>query len=596
MENETKLLRKVELIDELIRRGELIKAFDLAKKTLLNNKNFITLKHRAVLCLVNAGALKAASEEFVKLGLDRVDEEEVLCLYGKILKSFSVTSKNKERECFALLSVEQYKKAYALNKNFYPGINLATVLLLSGNVKGSRAVAKEVLNSIDDFGNEESYYMLASKAEAFLLLNELQETKINLSNAISKDPANYRAHASTIKQFELIVELQKKSCKWLDDFRPPSAIYYGGYIFSITGKNNKNNNLSMMELHNFEELISKKLKTMNIGYGYGSLAAGSDIIIAETVLAQAAELNVVLPLNREKFIEQSVAPFGKDWVERFNSCIERATSVHVSSENLYSMDEALLKFSSQVAMGKTILRAGTLATDAQQLLIWAGEKNDQISITHSDYKFWQRTGFKQEEVILPLTPNLKGAKKISSARKHKRTIAAMIFADFNKFSELNEEQVSIFSECVLNPLSKALRQSAFNPFEVNTWGDGLFLAFESVLDAANCSLLLQDSFSELDLVSLGLPEDLSLRIGANYGPVFSGFDAFLEKPTVFGPNVTFAARIEPITVPGSIYVSESFASVLAAQPNAHFNCEYIGLVKLNKSKKLSPIYSIHSTI
>ena len=592
MLKQNKLSQSIETIDDLIKRGELIKAYNLAISNIAQHPSSPLLKHRAVLCLVNSGALSAASQEFVKLELDKiVDDEEILCLKGKILKSQALTDKS-----IARLATEQYAKAYALNKNFYPGINLATLQLLCGDKTSSQTTAAEVLSSINCVSSDDTdnpYYKYATKAEAYLLLDQVSKVKTYLSKAITQDPANYRAHATTIKQLELITKVQEKSSRWLNNFRPPIAIHYGGYIFSPSGGHN---NISETDLISLESKVTTRLKHMNVGFGYGSLAAGSDIIIAETILSLGAELNVVLPTDTIDFIAQSVTPFGQEWVERFHSCLKRATSVQISSLNLTLLDETLLKFSSQVAMGRTILRAQTLATKAQQLLIWSGAEGDKISITYSDYKFWEKTGFEQEQILLTnLAPNKEGAKKISDLNnnKHKRTIAAILFADFHKFSELNEGQVSIFSEHILKLLSETLKQSDIKPFEMNTWGDGLFLAFESVVDAANCGSVLQKCFNKIDLAKLGLPKNLSLRIGANYGPVFSGIDAFLEKPTVFGPNVTFAARIEPITVPGSIYVSENFASVLATQPNTKYRCEYIGLVKLHKSNEPTPIYSIH---
>jgi class 3 adenylate cyclase len=46
--------------------------------------------------------------------------------------------------------------------------------------------------------------------------------------------------------------------------------------------------------------------------------------------------------------------------------------------------------------------------------------------------------------------------------------------------------------------------------------------------------------------------------------------------------VTRAARIEPITPPGSVYASEAFAATLAASGRQDCALEYVGEVSLAK--------------
>jgi hypothetical protein len=47
--------------------------------------------------------------------------------------------------------------------------------------------------------------------------------------------------------------------------------------------------------------------------------------------------------------------------------------------------------------------------------------------------------------------------------------------------------------------------------------------------------------------------------------------------------VSRAARIEPVTPPGSVYVSENFAAALALEPGGPYLCEYVGVVSAAKS-------------
>ena len=73
-----------------------------------------------------------------------------------------------------------------------------------------------------------------------------------------------------------------------------------------------------------------------------------------------------------------------------------------------------------------------------------------------------------------------------------------------------------------------------------------------------------------------------MRLGGHFGPVSSGVDPILKAPSFFGAHVSKAARIEPITPPGEVYVTEHFAAKLALDPKNEFECEYVGEIPMAK--------------
>src|SRR5262249_8749730 len=98
----------------------------------------------------------------------------------------------------------------------------------------------------------------------------------------------------------------------------------------------------------------------------------------------------------------------------------------------------------------------------------------------------------------------------------------------------------------------------------------------------------------IDWGSRGLPEDLALRIGLHAGPVYACTDPVTALPTFVGAQVTRAARIEPITPPGKVYVSEQFAALAAAEGVREFDCEYVGITPTAKGFGDYPTYVLHS--
>ncbi len=139
-------------------------------------------------------------------------------------------------------------------------------------------------------------------------------------------------------------------------------------------------------------------------------------------------------------------------------------------------------------------------------------------------------------------------------------------------------------EHVLTPLAARCRVAGTALHHINTWGDGLFLVLDSVSAAAAVAVELQVAFQAIDLVANGLPDGLALRVGGHYGPVHSLTDPVLGQPGVFGREVAITARIEPITAPGSIFVSEPFACALALADQNGFRCEPMHEDDKNKDK------------
>ena len=109
-----------------------------------------------------------------------------------------------------------------------------------------------------------------------------------------------------------------------------------------------------------------------VGFAYGSLASGADILWAETLLDSGAELHVVLPFALHDFLETSVTPSGENWVRRFHECLGRAVSVTYATEGRFLGDEILFGYCARLAMGLAILRSRFLDARVFQLALWDG--------------------------------------------------------------------------------------------------------------------------------------------------------------------------------------------------------------------------------
>jgi class 3 adenylate cyclase len=152
----------------------------------------------------------------------------------------------------------------------------------------------------------------------------------------------------------------------------------------------------------------------------------------------------------------------------------------------------------------------------------------------------------------------------------------MLFADVKGFSKLADEQVPEVSHHVLGAFAGVLERYADAIEHRNTWGDALFVVMTDTVLAAECALELQNALAEIDMRALGLADQLVLRMGVHVGPVFPLVDPVLGMRAFAGSHVSRTARIEPVTPPGTVYVTEPFAAALELAQHRELGCDYVG--------------------
>jgi adenylate cyclase len=65
-----------------------------------------------------------------------------------------------------------------------------------------------------------------------------------------------------------------------------------------------------------------------------------------------------------------------------------------------------------------------------------------------------------------------------------------------------------------------------------------------------------------------------------------------RRTTYYGTEVSRTARIEPVTPPGSVYVTEPFAAILEMEAANRFVCNYVGKTPLAKGYGVFPLYRL----
>jgi hypothetical protein len=576
------------LVDRYAQDGEFFKAYDVALQGLGAHAGDARLRHRAVLCLANAGALDLARRRFRELGLDARDDVDSLTLDARLAKSEAEGLVGEARRQRLRAAADRYMAAWRLAQArsapdaYYPGINVATLRLLTGERDQAETIAAGIARDLERridapaFARRaDAYWILATAIEARLVLGDVDGARRFVAPALSAGAGRHAELASTARQLRRIAAALGLDVDWLSAFAPPDVAHYTGHILA---------NRALAEDAVAADL-ARLVDGLRLGAAYGSLAAGCDILFAEALLARGVGLNVVLPFAVDDFVAQSVAPSGAAWVARFERCLALATTVRFATEDRYLGDDALYAHCSRLAMGLAVLCARHLGATARQLAVWDGRAPAGPAGTAADLALWRGIGLPQAVVdcgAAPPVAALDGGAPPGASHAGRRP-RAMLFGDIKGFSRLTDAQIPPFAAHVLGALGRVIDTFASDVALVNTWGDGLFVVFDEPGAAARCALALQQAMAGVDLAACGLPPTLALRIGGHFGPVYRVDDPVLHRSNYLGAHVSRAARIEPITPEGCVYVTETFAAALALSDAASFSCDYVGITEMAKA-------------
>ena len=562
----------LEAVRDAERRGELLEAVDLAERGLSEHPDDPWLRHRAVLCLARSGSTAEAERRFEAYGLSKLEEEEDIgALRARIAKDRALASAGDERREQAARAAGAYLAVFTRTQGYYPAINAATLSLIAGERESARTIAETALRLVRGAG-QDSYYSAATEAEAHLLLGDDEAAAEALERAAVEAGGDHVALASTRRQLRLVCRETHADETLLGCLSGPTVAHYCGHRIAAPGEEGR---FPAEHEASVREAMEDEIDRQPVGYAYGSLASGADILWAEALLARGSELQVVLPFDHDEFIRSSVAPSGSGWVERFRGCIAAARDVRYATDDAFLDDDVLYRYGSELAMGLALLRARYLDTDARQLALWDGGPAMGEAGTAIDIETWRRAGRPSSVVSLDADGRPSAGSPGSTAGSH-RVVRALLFADVKGFSKLSDEQLPRFSEQVLGALAEAIGPHAGAIEHRNTWGDALYLVLADVREAAACALDLQAAVGALDLERHGLPAHLALRLGGHVGPVFPTTDPVLGELGFMGSHVSRTARIEPVTPPGVVYVTEPFAAALALDDRGDFVCDYVG--------------------
>lgn len=571
------------------RRGDLLALFELARQGLEAEPDNARLRYLQTLALARLGEPEAALELYARHRIAEIGDEDAIALEGRILKDIAFHAPADRRAALLRQAGEAYANAYRQSSGYFSGINAATTLFLAGDEEDARRRAAEILARAD-IQAPRDYYAAATRAEALLLLGYADPAREAYRQAPELPGASPGARASTTRQVRLLANAMRMPEADRDHIvasvRPDPIIHFCGNMFRA----------GWAQEARIAADIARAIDELRPMAGYGALACGADILIAEALVARNAELHVVLPVAEDDFIAVSVACGGDEWARRYAVVRAKAASMVLASNMPFIGDEQQFAYGSQLAMGLARLRGDMLQSQTVQLAVWDGQTANRLAGTAVDVAKWRDAGGETRVVTIdPGRPPIAATTRtVATYSGPARSLRAIVFADFSGFSRLSEPDLPNFLRSVLGAIGVSLDSHADAVLCRNSWGDALFAIIADAPTAATIALDIQRALTPDRLREAGLPTEGGMRISLHFGPVYEDFDPVQRSPTFYGTEVTLAARIEPRVPVGAIYATQSFAAALAQSARPQIIMEYVGTVALAKNYGSQAIYRLDS--
>ncbi len=311
--------------------------------------------------------------------------EDLAALNARLLKEHAFAGAGAEAPKHAQASFAAYHRLFEARQGYYPGVNAATMARVAGDTERARALATHLIATLDP--GAEDYWPLATLAEALLLAGRKDDALRVLAKAGAARDADDGAKATTILQLRRLAPLIG------EELEPLVAALNPRTVAVVSGHLLRGSELDEAAQAATEAEIRKRAAALltehNVGFLYGALAAGSDIVIAETALEAGAEFHCVLPFPTEAFIETSVRigdPPGHEgnWETRLRAILDgklgpcSLTIMEPTEPAERDLDGAFF-YAFRYAAGEALQHAATLQTRCRLVVVSDEAEADTIA-------------------------------------------------------------------------------------------------------------------------------------------------------------------------------------------------------------------------
>jgi class 3 adenylate cyclase len=528
---------------QLQRSGNFVAAFDRAQEALARWPDSQALQHVSILALASCGSTQAALSAYRASSLAESQDEDCLALEARILKDLALDWPAPDRSELLVRAALAYERvAQRAGATLYPKQNAAALWMMVGSVSRAEELARSVadaLRSASVPSNEEAaYWHWAMLAEAALVLGDRGTLALSVTRANGVWRQSLWARSRTFAQM-------RRLSLWRTDCDPLVNAWYlppVGFVLPPDVSSEFRGTLVPCAEGTVPAMV----------YGVGSSAAATHW---QSLAIQGIQVHLIFAgasADEGASIGSNRPAADRQASGRTDSYTWSSLLLEVGEEHEGACAEAALGLSMGHAQAVQTPWIALMRNDGH----WSAHR-----CASGDY---------------PSMSALSKQPYVGAARY------AFLFADAVGYSSLNAADTRRYWTRLLpETAGAALRRHADTVLLRKTWGDAIHGVFRSARAAARAALEMTADTARL-AEELALGRRLSFRVALHYGSADHGTDPIEQAPSYFGPQLTFAARIEPVTPPGGIFLTEPLAARLSLEGGEQFRCTYVGTTSLAK--------------
>lgn len=316
-------------------------------------------------------------------GLEAALKAEWDSLDARLLKdhAFEKGIDEAERRQRLRAAFEGYTSVFREHQTYFAGINAAALAVCVNERTKADLILREIRTS--DGINERNYWALSTRGEMELLNGNTPGAVCYFqnANAACEHPGQKGSTRRQLQRISAFVDRTKVD-QCLAQLRQPVPIVFSGHMpaadadhSKVLGESGKDNPYSQVR-----QEIEQTIAQYGQAYAYGALAAGADLMVAESIIKAKQELHVVLPMDFETFKGHSVSKKGMapGWRNSFSECLKHARTVRIfqdcrklSKDNHLAdqaVAESLFHGGFRFAAGLALLHADELAAAGARML------------------------------------------------------------------------------------------------------------------------------------------------------------------------------------------------------------------------------------
>lgn len=542
-----------------MRDGNDLRCHDLLARAYKRGLGSRRMDYLRILTLANIGGTRLALDHYRALVL-APDElsEDWLALHGRLEKDLALAGGAGARAHF-LRAAAAYADSFRRWHGPYSGINAATMNLMAGRKAQARRLAQAVLARLQMRQPDSDlarFFHCATAAEAALHVGDLALCRQQLAQANAHCVNDVVRRGRTLQQLGRVCRLRAIDPDLLDALRMPLLL-----LLRRRPDNGPPPESAAHELHIECEMPAGSLLFM-------PLLDRVDLDVAEAALQRGVHLYPTLA----QAAAEAAASWGSRWGEaaaqRLGRVLERAQRIAIVPGFLDTEAQWSAHELAGAALGASLQTAMRLGCEWRPC--WVQRLGAHV---------YCRPGHPSEYLAPPPTPP-------------NRRMVGMLFADFAGYGRIPDADMPRFWREIMGTMSTRLAHYGERVLFSATWGDALHVITTSASAAAEIAADILQSLDERRATGGGGLSRLELRVAAHYAPAFEDVDTLRGNRVFYGSQISFAARIEPVTPTGTVFGSDAFVARLTLEAPERYNAEYAGELELAKKFGAHPLFAV----